>query len=84
MVRTQIQLEEQVWEKLRARAFQEKKSVAALVRSAVIKELGLLAKGASWQPRGLKFIAIGRAKGRGAGTISVRHDEELVKIFAEE
>lgn len=82
MIRTQIQLEKHVWEKLRERAFTEKRSAASIVRELVGRGLVLPPRRSKWRPEDLKFIGIGRATGQGAKTISLRHDEELAKAIA--
>ena len=83
MVRTQIQLEKHVWEKLRERAFIKKQSVAALVRQAVIKELGLRAPKRKYRLADFTFVGAGSSKGPGSGRLSIDHDKYLADAFAD-
>lgn len=76
MKRTQIQLEEPIFEALRQIAFQRKTSIAAVIRE-MIKMRGPSQQKAKVRMEDLTFIDSGRSRGKGAGTISQRHDEEF-------
>lgn len=81
MIRTQVQLEERVWQKLRGRAFAERRSIADLMREAIRKDLGLAKPKRKWRLEDFTFVGAGRSRGPGAGTIAERHDEELAKAI---
>lgn len=76
MIRTQIQLEESTWERLRQIAFQRKISIAAVIRE-MIKAHDSPKQKAKIRTEDLTFIGSGRSRGKGAGSISDRHDEEF-------
>ena len=83
MKRTQIQLDENTWEALRERAFKEKSSVAALIRGFLQSQVVPAKKKKKLSMKDFTFIGIGKSRGKGSGKISVDHDEELAKAFAE-
>ena len=72
-----------MWEKLRERAFMEKRSVAALVRDAVGKELGLKAPKRKYRLTDFSFVGAGSSKGPGSGRLSIDHDKYLADAFAD-
>jgi len=76
MIRTQIQLENSTWERLRQVAFQRKKSIAAVIREMINTQVSPKKK-TKIRMEDLTFIDSGRSRGKGAGTISERHDEEF-------
>ena len=76
MIRTQIQLEESTWERLREIAFQRKTSVAAVIRE-MIKVRVRPAQKTNLRMEDFTFIGSGRSAGKGSGTIAKRHDEEF-------
>jgi hypothetical protein len=79
--RTQIQLEEHIYDSLRRRAFQEKKSIAGVIREIITKEI---APPGHLRPSSIQdfaFIAADRS-GQGAlKPVSERHDEALEGAF---
>ena len=81
MKRTQLQLDEDTYQVLRARAYEEGTSIAALVREILRQHLGT-------RPRELRraedfrFIASGRSVESDMEPISERHDEALEQDFA--
>lgn len=77
MTRTQLQLDDDTYEALRLRAYQERKSLSAVARGILRSGLGL-AEGALEQKPNFTFIGSGRS---GRGDISVRHDEALSEDF---
>lgn len=76
MIRTQIQLEDSTWERLRHIAFQRKRSIAAVIREMIRAQVSPQQK-AKLHLGDFTFIGSGRSRGKGAGTIAERHDEEF-------
>lgn len=76
MIRTQIQLDESTWERLRQIAFQGKSSIAAVIREMISAQVSSKKK-AMPRMEDFTFISSGRSRGKGAGAISERHDEEF-------
>ena len=76
MIRTQIQLDESTWERLRQIAFQKKTSIAAVVREMIKAQVSPKRK-TKLRMEDFTFIGSGRSRGKGAGTIAERHDEEF-------
>jgi len=76
MKRTQIQLEEPVWEVLRARSFQERRSIAEIIREMVRTQVSAK-RNRKLRLEDFTFIGSGRSRGKGAGSIAERHDEEF-------
>jgi hypothetical protein len=80
MKRTQIQLEEPVFEQLREEAFQEHTSIADVVRRILREHVPSSSqKVPSVKRQPLSFIGLGVSKGKGAGNIAECHDEELAE-----
>lgn len=77
MKRTQIQLEEPTFEALRRIAFQKKISVAAVMREMIGMQVSPKQK-SKLRLEDFTFIGSGRSRGKGAGSIAERHDEEFV------
>lgn len=77
MRRTQIQLEEEMYDSLRRRAFQEKKSVAGVIREIIKKEIAApgLVRPSSIQD--FSFIGVNRSKQGMLKPVSEHHDEAL-------
>lgn len=80
MRKTQIQLEEEMYEAVRRRAYERKVSMAEVIREAVANDLGLSPEAP--EPATLSFVGIGAsANGR---AVSESHDDELSRISDEE
>lgn len=77
MKRTQIQLEESTWQVLREQAFQNKSSVAGLIRRILETQVSQGKRKRKLRMEDFSFIDSGRSKGKGAGKISENHDEEF-------
>jgi len=79
MKRTQVQLDEQTLQFLRAKAFERRVSIASLVREAVrahfFGERPLPGK------QEFKFIASGSSKQGHLSPVSERHDEALDEAY---
>ena len=81
MRRTQVQLDEAMYQVLRTRAFERGISMAALIRELLREHLG----GGTTAPRRLndfRFIGSGGSSESGLEPISERHDEALAEDFA--
>ena len=81
MRRTQIQLDEPLYELVKQRAYAEDKSMAAVVREAVAQYVALpAARHASLES--FSFIGAGRSQPGGPQPLSERHDEALAEDFS--
>ena len=80
MKRTQIQLDEEVYEMLRNRAFKEKKSIAGVIREIVKGDISVSNQHLS-SVDDFAFIGAGRSKQGRLRPISERHDEALEEGF---
>ena len=81
MKRAQIQLEEELFDLLRRRAFQEKRSIAGVIREIIRKEITPSNRSRSSSMKDFKFIAAGRSRQGPLKPVSGRHDEALVEAF---
>jgi len=81
MKRAQIQLDEEVYELLRRRAFQEKRSIAKVIREIISKEITPSDRSSPSSIKNFTFIGAGRSKQGILKPISERHDEVLEGVF---
>ena len=81
MKRTQIQLDEEVYELLRHRAFKEKKSIAGVIREIVKGDISQSDHHPSFSVNDFAFIGVGRSKQGRLRPVSERHDEALKEAF---
>lgn len=81
MKRAQIQVEEEVYELLRHRAFKEKKSIAGVIREIVKKDISQAGRHRSLSAKDFAFIGMGRSKQGSLKPVSERHDEALKEAF---
>ncbi len=81
MKRTQIQLDEEVYEMLRNRAFKEKKSIAGVIREIVKGDISVSNHHFSSSVNDFAFIGAGRSKQGRLRPVSERHDEALEEGF---
>ncbi len=81
MKRTQIQLDEEVYELLRHRAFKEKKSIAGVIREIVKGDMSQSGHHPSSSAKDFAFIGSGRSKQGRLRPVSERHDEALEEAF---
>ena len=81
MKRTQIQLDEEVYDLVRRRAFQEKKSIAGVIREIIRKEITPSDRFRSSSIKDFRFIAAGRSKQGILKPVSERHDEAIKEVF---
>ena len=82
MIRTQIQLEPEQYERLKALAARQSKSFAQLVREGVDHILAAEQRESAWD-RFLAAAGSGRAEDD-PGDVSTQHDEYLSDIYADE
>lgn len=81
MKRAQIQIDEEVYELLRNRAFKEKKSIAGVIREIVKKDIFQSDRHRSSSIKDFTFVGIGRSKQDLLKPVSERHDEALEEAF---
>jgi plasmid stability protein len=81
MKRAQIQLEEEVYELLRNRAFKEKRSIAGVIREILKKDISQPDRRPYSSVKDFRFIGIGRSKQGPLKPVSERHDEALEEVF---
>jgi hypothetical protein len=86
MKRTQLQLEDPVYEALRRRAYESRTSMAGLVREAVKTYLGFRPRTAPSAKRPAfvrrpSFIGCIRTKQGALSPVSERHDEALARAY---
>jgi hypothetical protein len=81
MKRAQIQIDEEVYELLRSRAFKEKKSIAGVIREIVGKDISQSNRHQSCSAKDFRFIGAGRSKQGPLKPVSERHDEALEEVF---
>ena len=81
MKRAQIQLEEELFDQLRRRAFQEKRSIAGVIREVLRKEMISPYRSRSSSMKDFRFVAAGRSRQGPLKPVSERHDEALEKVF---
>jgi hypothetical protein len=81
MKRAQIQLGEDMYDQLRRRAFQEKKSISGLIREIIGKGITLPHRPRHLSIKDFKFVAVGRSRQGTLKPVSERHDEALGEAF---
>ena len=81
MKRAQIQLDEELYERLRHRAFREKKSIAGVIREIVTRDIFKANRHSSFSVKDFTFIGAGRSKQGSLKPVSERHDEVLAEAF---
>jgi hypothetical protein len=83
MKRTQVQLEEELYSTLRERAYREHSSVASVIRTMLREctQPGVVCRTPKKTLKSFSFVGAGASRGKGAGTISQRHDEELARAY---
>ena len=78
MVRTQMQIDEPTYEKLRETAHRKRKSMSAVVREILHEHLGGTAESRGLAGKTFHFISAGAS---GYRDIAERHDEALSEDF---
>ena len=81
MKRTQLQLDDVMYQKLRGKAFHEGVSMAQVIREALAEYLTEEPRQHAPMER-YSFVASGRSTGPSSQRISERHDEALAEDFA--
>ena len=79
MTRTQLQIDDETYEALRAKAFNERRSMSAVARDLLRESLGLARP--ERRPVDEEFTFIGSGSS-GLTDISERHDDYLAEDFA--
>ena len=82
MKRAQIQIDEEVYELLRNRAFKEKKSIAGVIREILKKDIFQSDRHRSSSIKDFTFIGVGRSKQGPLKPVSERHDKALEEDFS--
>ena len=80
MRRAQIQLEEETFEILRQRAFEEKKSIAGVIRELIHKEITLPAKQKPLSIKDFRFIGSRKSVQGSLKPVFEQHDQVLVDL----
>ena len=79
MIRTQVQLDEGQYERLRALAAERSQSIAQLVREGVDRVLGEADRSRRWDTL---WKAVGSCRdAEGRRDVSVRHDDVLAGVY---
>ncbi|MBM4339912.1 MAG: hypothetical protein FJ110_10235 [Deltaproteobacteria bacterium] len=81
MKRAQIQIEEEVYELIRRRAFKEKKSIAGVIREIVKKDVSSATPHQTSSVKDFSFVGSGSSKQGSLKPVSERHDHALEEIF---
>ena len=81
MKRTQVQLDDRIYEALRRRAYEQGKSLAAVVRETLAEAFGMTDQGRRWTLKDFKSIGIGRSRQGTLAPVSERHDEALAEAI---
>jgi hypothetical protein len=81
MKRAQIQLEEETFEVIRQRAFEEKKSMAGVIRELIHKEIAPPARHQRFSLKDFRFIGAGKSRQGSLKPVSERHDQVLEEVF---
>lgn len=80
MQRTQIQLDKNLFELVRHKAFQEKRSFSSVVREALQKYISpQTTQKSSYR---FSFVGSGKARKKVPYVVSEEHDKELTKAFS--
>ena len=81
MKRAQIQIDEELYELLRHRAFREKKSIAGVIREILKKGVSQENELPSPSIDSFTFIGMGRSEQDQLKPVSEHHDEALTEVF---
>ncbi len=84
MKRTQIQLDAHTYEALRRRAFEQGRSLSALVRESLAQYLGTGKRKRRLTMQDFTFVGSGRSRQGRFSPVSERHDEALDEAFKRE
>jgi hypothetical protein len=81
MKRTLIQFDEDTYNKLRHRAFEQKRSISSVARELVAKGLQTSKRKKRTRIEQFSFIGSGSSKQGRLAPVSERHDEALAEIY---
>lgn len=84
MKRTQIQIDPPIYEALRRRAFEQGRSLSALVRESLAEYLGVGKRSPRLTSRNFSFVGAGRTRQGRLAPVSERHDEALAETLMKE
>ena len=84
MKRTLIQFDEDTYNKLRHRAFEQKRSISSVARELIAKGLQSPKPKKRIRIEQFSFIGSGRSKQARLAPVSERHDEALGEIYLSE
>jgi len=80
--RTQVQLDEATYDAVRRKSFEERRSIAAVIRELVARSVGTApARSKLRRLAEFSFIGAGRSKQGRLSPISEKHDEALAQAF---
>jgi plasmid stability protein len=82
MRRTQVQLDEDTYQRLRRRAYQRGLSISAVAREILGRSLGTRSTRRRAALDDFPFIASGRSEDGETARVSEQHDEALVEAFS--
>ncbi len=80
MKRTLLQFDEDTYEKLRRRAFEQGRSISAVTRELVAKGLQSRKRKSPTRVDQFSFVGSGRSKQGSLAPVSEKHDEALAEI----
>ena len=83
MKRTQIQLDDETYAALRRRAYEEGRSMSALVRETLSQAFGAQGTRGKADVGDFGFVGVGRSRVRSDHPVSEHHDEALAAAFKE-
>jgi hypothetical protein len=81
MKRAQIQIDDEVYELLRSRALEEKKSIARIIQEILKKDISQSDRHRSFSIKDFTFIGAGRSRQGSLKPVSERHDQALEEVF---
>ena len=83
MKRTLIQFDEWTYDKLRQRAFDQKRSMSSVARELIAKGLEPSSRKKYTRIEDFKSVGAGRSRQGRLAPVSVRHDEALAEIYGD-
>jgi hypothetical protein len=83
MKRTVIQFDEETYQDLRLKAFEQGRSISSLTRELVALGLGTSKPGRPRRVEEFSFVGAGRSRQGRLAPVSERHDEALARAYEE-
>lgn len=84
MKRTQIQLDDETYQRVRRRAFEEGRSISSVIRDILRASLGTGSEARVRKAGQFAFVGIGRSDQGDLRPVSERHDEALLRALENE